>query len=169
MPACWRAFLLKGITMHKLDHFINSLQLILDLRFLPDKLQKWLFSTGTRAIEVTSSLIMLGFSFVLFESNHSFFTADLYEKFEQIHPHALAIIMFAVAVAQTVAVFFKSARSNVLSGFTLLLSAFVWFVVFGLFAAAYPPLSTGIFTYLALSIVCALAGRALITRNRDVI
>lgn len=153
--------------MHKITKFIHWLEWFLSLRFLPERGQIWFFQTGTRSIEITSSLIMIGFAYILMTSGHEFFIADPYEKFESMHPHKLACIMFLVSLAQITAACFKSARSNVLSGFILLISALVWFVVFGLFAAAYPPLSTGMITYLVLSIVCGLAGRVLISRNRE--
>ena len=152
--------------MKRFKTAIEFLQWIFNLRFLPDKVQKWLFGTGTRAVEVMNTLIMLGFAFVLLSSNQDFFIVDPYEKFERLHPHTLSVIMFIVAIAQLIMACFKSARSNVLSGFFLLVSALIWFIVFASFTAAYPPLSTGIFTYLVLSVVCALAGRALVVRNR---
>lgn len=155
--------------MNKINAIFKYIQFIAELKFLPDKMQHWLFGTGTRAVEITSALIMLGFAYVLLVSGHEFFIVDPYEKFERLHPQTMAIIMFIVALAQLLAAYYQSARSNVLSGFALIVSALIWFIVFGSFAAAYPPLSTGIFTYLVLSVVCALAGRALITRNREAI
>lgn len=150
----------------RFNSMMSFICFILDFRFLPSKVQNWLFGTATRVLEVVSSLIMLGFSFTLFIGDHDFFTIDLYENFSKIHPHALAGFMLFVAILQLAASVYSSPRSNVISGFSMLLSAFVWFIVFGLFVAAYPPFSTGIFTYSILSLSCALAGRALITRNR---
>lgn len=153
--------------MNKFKIINKSFLWLLNLCFLPNKIQQWLFGTGTRAIEICSACIMLGFAFVLANNNQHLLIIDPYEKFKHISPHFLSICMLIVAIAQITASFFKSARSNVLAGFILLIAALIWFVVFGLFMAAYPPASTAITTYLVLAIICALAGRALITHNRN--
>lgn len=145
--------------MSKLDHFVAMLQQLLDLRFLPDKLQKWLFSTGTRVIEVLSALIMIGFVIVFLAGGHEVFDVDLYQKFLLVHPVILSSVLSIVAIAQLAAAVFQSGRSNVISGYFLILSALIWALISGTFWAGYPPLSTGMTTYPVLAIVCALAGR----------
>lgn len=51
---------------------------IFDLSFLPDKLQTIVFSTGTRGIEILSSLVMLEFAFVFYVSGNEISHEDLY-------------------------------------------------------------------------------------------
>ena len=49
----------------------SVLGFILDLRFLPDKFQQWIFGTCTRAIEMLNSAVMLGFALVFQISAYS--------------------------------------------------------------------------------------------------
>ena len=140
----------------------NILSWLLDLRFLPDKLQKWLFGTGTRVIEIISGFAMLGFALVFSLHGNEMIKEDLYGKFPHLYPKIFITILLIVAIGQLFAAFFHSSRSNILSGCFLIWSALIWFVISGTFIAAYPPLSTGMTTYPVIAIVCALAGRNLI-------
>lgn len=140
----------------------NILSWLLDLRFLPDKLQKWLFGTGTRVIEIISGFAMLGFALVFSLHGNEMIKEDLYGKFPHLYPKIFITILLLVAIGQLFAAFFHSSRSNILSGCFLIWSALIWFVISGTFIAAYPPLSTGMTTYPVIAIVCALAGRNLI-------
>lgn len=140
----------------------NILSWLLDLRFLPAKLQKWLFGTGTRVIEIISGFAMLGFALVFSLHGNEMIKEDLYGKFPHLYPKIFITILLLVAIGQLFAAFFHSSRSNILSGCFLIWSALIWFVISGTFIAAYPPLSTGMTTYPVIAIVCALAGRNLI-------
>ena len=83
---------------------------------------------------------------------------DLYGKFTHLYPKIFISILTLVAIGQLFAAFFHSNRSNILSGFFMIWSALIWFVISGIFIAAYPPLSTGMTIYPLIAIICALAG-----------
>jgi hypothetical protein len=158
-------FLWSKFTMLKAFKWLHW---VIDLRFLPDKLQIWLFGTGTRIIEVLSGLAMLGFATVFALHGEEMIKEDLYEKFLHLHPKIFVAILIFVAIGQLFAAFFHSSRSNIISGCFLLWSALIWVVVSGTFIAAYPPLSTGMTTYPIIAIICALAGRNLIKHTKQV-
>ena len=139
---------------------------IFDLSFLPDKLQTIIFSTGTRGIEILSSLVMLGFAFVFYISGNEISHEDLYSKFQHIHPHVVVCVLTVTAILQLYAAIYQSSKSNIWSGWLLIWSALVWFVITGIFWAAYPPLSTGMSTYLVFAVFCGLAGRSLIRHTK---
>ena len=124
----------------------SVLGFILDLRFLPDKFQQWIFGTCTRAIEMLNSAVMLGFALV----------------FQHIPPNLMVIVLTGTALLQLYAAIYQSNKSNIWSGWLLIWSALVWSVIAGTFWAAYPPLSTGMFTYLIFAFFCGLAGFSLI-------
>ncbi len=143
----------------------RCLHWLLDLRFLPDKFQNWLFDTGTRAIEVFSGLAMLGFAFTFFVSGDEIYTSDLYEKFQHLHKPTLLTILLTVAILQIGFSVVKSYRLKLVSSFLLMLSGLVWAVITGRFIAGYPPVSTGMTTYAVLTIICSFAG---LYQNRHV-
>ena len=146
---------------------IKWLYWLLDFRFLPDRLQNWLFGTGTRIIEVLNGFAMLGFALVFGLHGDEIIKEDLYGKFPHLYPKVFVTILIVVAIGQLFAAFFHSSRSNILSGCCLLWSALIWFVISGTFIAAYPPLSTGMTTYPLIAIICALAGRNLIKNTQQ--
>lgn len=83
---------------------------------------------------------------------------DLYGKFPHLYPKIFVSILMPVAIEQLFAAFFHSNRGNILSGFFMIWSALIWFVISGIFIAAYPPLSTGMTIYPLIAIICALTG-----------
>ncbi|WMY90938.1 hypothetical protein [Snodgrassella communis] len=154
--------------MKNVELVLKLLHSLLDLRFLPNKLQKWLFYTGTRVITVTSALIMIGFAGVFLLGGSEVFNLKLYKGFLLLHPYTLAVLLIGVALLQLIIAIFKSNRCSVLSGYLLILSALIWAVISATFWASYPPLTTGMTTYPVLTVVCALAGRNLINYTKRV-
>lgn len=140
----------------------SVLDFFLELRFLPDKIQHWVFGTCTRGIEILNSVVMLGFALVFHVNGKEILHEDLYSKFEHIHPDVMVVVLSITAFLQLYAAIYQSNKSNIWSGWLLIWSALVWSVIAGTFWAAYPPLSTGMFTYLVFAIFCGLAGFSLI-------
>ncbi|MCX8746149.1 MULTISPECIES: hypothetical protein [Snodgrassella] len=154
--------------MKNVEMVLQLLYSLLDLRFLPDKLQKWLFHTGTRVITVTSALIMIGFAGIFLLGGSEVFNLKLYKGFLLLHPLTLSVLLIGMAVLQLLVTIFKSNRCNVLCGYLLILSALIWAVISATFWASYPPLTTGMTTYPVLAVVCALAGRNQINYTKRV-
>lgn len=154
--------------MRNVELILQLLYSLLDLRFLPDKLQKWLFDTGTRVITVTSALIMIGFAGIFILGGSEIFNLKLYKGFLLLQPFTLEVLLLSVALLQLIITIFKSNRCHVLSGYLLILSALIWAVISATFLASYPPLTTGMTTYPVLAVVCALAGRNLINYTKRI-
>ena len=72
----------------------------------------------------------------------------------------LLILLFA-ALAQGAAMLYKSDRSNIISGWLLILGGNIWFLISVAFLAPYPPLNTGMILPPLMSFVCVLAGKNL--------
>jgi hypothetical protein len=136
----------------------NWLHWLLDLRFLPDKIQNWLFETGTRAIEVFSGLAMLGFAFTFLLAEDKLYRVDIYEKFQHLHKPTLVCILVCISVLQLGFAVIKSYRLKLVSSFLLMFSSLIWAVITGMFIAGYPPVSTGMTTYAVFTIICCFAG-----------
>jgi len=59
------------------------------------------------------------------------------------------------------AMLYKSDRSNIISGWLLILGGNIWFLISVAFLAPYPPLNTGMILPPLMSFVCVLAGKNL--------
>ena len=86
---------------------------LLDFRFLPDRLQNWLFGTGTRIIEVLNGFAMLGFALVFGLHGDEIIKEDLYGKFPHLYPKVFVTILIMVAIGQLFTAFCHSSRSNI--------------------------------------------------------
>lgn len=135
---------------------------VFDWRFLPFKFQKWLFETGTQAIKFVNAFGLLGYAVVLFGFGDVLYKYKLYDEFESVLHPISAAVMLVLAALQIVLMVGKTDRSQIVGGYLLICSGFVWFMVAVAFGASYPPLSTGVVFPSLLAIVCPLAGDNLI-------
>lgn len=141
--------------------------LILNLRFLPDHLQRWLFSTGTRALEVANVSILVGWAALLYVDGRRMLDLQNYKTFSMLDHKTLASIFAILSLIIFVATLFpNSLKSQLFKGYTMLLSAAVWAIVSTGFAIAYPPLSTAMVVYPVLAVLCWLCGENLIERAK---
>lgn len=139
---------------------------LLGWRFLPRRLQEWLFSTGTRAVELISGCGLLGFA-VAFANHSELLTRyPIYHKFAAVPPVLVIGTLAMVGLVQLLLMCWHSPRTNVLSGFVLLLGGSLWFLIFSAFSANYPPLNPSMILPLLLALVCSLAGKNLIDYSR---
>ena len=118
----------------------------------------WIFSSGTKAIEIVSSLMMYGFAINFAFDRDELIKEDLYEKFQHFHTPSLIAILFILASLQLGCSFITRNKFKLINSFLLMVSALAWAIITGIFIASYPPLSTGITTYSILAITCFLAG-----------
>ena len=140
---------------------VMYLKWILDWRFLPFRFQMWLFGTATRIVEFLSAAGLLGFAIVFMCDQDRLYDYPIYYKFKAL-PEAwvVGILLFA-ALAQGAAMLYKSDRSNIISGWLLILGGNIWFLISVAFLAPYPPLNTGMILPPLMSFVCVLAGKNL--------
>ncbi|UOP05357.1 hypothetical protein [Conchiformibius kuhniae] len=139
---------------------------LLGWRFLPRRLQDWLFGTGTRAVELISGLGLLGFALAF--ANHAALLTryPIYHKFATAPPALTVSVLAAVGLAQLLLMVWHSPRANILSGFVLLVGGVLWFLIFAAFSANYPPFNPSMALPFILAAVCSLAGKNLIDYSR---
>ena len=142
---------------------IHALRCFMDWRFLPAKFQDWLFKRGTNAVEFISGVGLLGFFFVFLIDGGDLYNSPLYYKFKQIDEWAILLVFLLTSLCQFASMTWKTIRGTATSGYILLWSSLVWFLISVAFYSAYPPLNTGMILPPVLSFICLLAGRNLIT------
>ena len=145
---------------------INWLQFLIGWRFLPERLQGWLFGTATRAVECVSALGLIGFALVFAFDDDLLHKYPIYAKFKELPEWGIVSSLLLIGLLQLWAMAYRSRRSNILSGYMLLLASGAWFMIFIAFSASYPPANTGMVLPSVLSFVCGLAGKNLIDFTR---
>ncbi len=159
-------FLYWGKDMTRLQSFGLRLRWVLDWRFLPDRLQKWLFDTGTRGIEIFNATFMLAFAVVFLFEGSGVYLTPAYYKFQLIDTLIWAVVFVSLGSLQLIALCYTSCRSNIISGYLLTVSSLLWAIVTVSFWASSPPLNTGMFISPVLATICLLAGRNMITHTK---
>ena len=146
-----------------MGNVIKWVKWVFDWRFLPFKFQKWLFETGTRAVKFVNAFGLFGYAMVFFLYGKVLYQYKLYDKFDTAPPKVTATVMLALAVLQIIfSMVSKTDRSQIVGGYLLICSGFVWFMVAVAFWASYPPLSTGVVFPCVMALICPLAGDNLI-------
>lgn len=150
---------------------IKWLKYVLELRFLPVRFQRWLFSTGTRVVEFISGCAMIGYALVFAFSPNDIYNWPIYYKFKDISETTLILVFGGVGVLQLAAMYWQTLKGGIVSGYILLVSAFIWYLTSYAFWAAYPPVNTGMVIPPVLAFLCLLAGnnsiKFLLTRKKS--
>lgn len=150
---------------------IKWLKYVFELRFLPVRFQRWLFSTGTRAVEFISGCSMIGYALVFALSPNDIYNWPIYYKFKDISELTLILVFGGVGVLQLAAMYWQTLKGGIVSGYILLVSAFIWYLTSYAFWAAYPPVHTGMVIPPVLAFLCLLAGnnsiKFLLTRKKS--
>lgn len=126
------------------------------IMFLRTKVQMcadWLFNTPTRALEVTSGLIGLFFSIVMLADYHVLVGLKTYEPFAYVRLKWGWLLLALLAIIQLYKTVDASINGKEKSAYLLLWFALAYAIISVLFAASYPPLSTGFSTYIILSVI----------------
>lgn len=139
-----------------------SIKAILDWRFLPAKFQNWLFNRATNVVEFVNVAALLGVALVLLVDKGALYAIHAYHKFQSLPEPAIIATLVGCALLQLLPLVLKGLRKSALSGYALLLSGLVWFLVAVAFYAGYPPLNFGMVFAPIFSFICVLAGRNLI-------
>ena len=133
---------------------------------IPYALHNWLLQTATRVVEFTSAAGLLGYAMVFAANGQRLTTLPLYYKFAALPQPVVVGVFVSLGLAQLALMPFKSDRSNVLSGFVLVVSSLVWFLVLAAFDAARPPANTGMVFPTIMAFLCAAAGSRLIDLSK---
>ena len=135
-------------------------------RLLPDYFQRWLFDTGTRSVELLSSLWLIGFALVFWFDDGAMNVLPTYYKFQAVPEPVLIATLLLLGGSQFWAMTQRSCRSDILGGFLLLVSGLVWAIIAASFWAGYPPATTAMAVYPVFAMVCLLAGRNLMLYSK---
>ena len=139
----------------------RTFRLVLGFSFLPERMLRWLFDKGTRAIEVLNAVIFGIWGAVLMGIG-GMVQAEHYKGFAVFEAifgrKAWACAFLACAAFAVLGMLSDARRCKVLGGYALLLGALTWALLAMGFAAAYPPVNTSMFVYTALSVMCFLSG-----------
>lgn len=130
------------------------------------ELHHWLFNTGTRVVEVINTIFLIGFMSVFLHDFNGLSALPSYRAFAIASNEWWWLSMGILGLLQFIAMVKKTNASNQMSGFILLISAWIWIVVAGTFIISTPPLSTAPIMYTTIAILCALAGLYLLKFNK---
>lgn len=127
--------------------------------------RKYLFHVPTKSIEFISGICSLFFGLVFIINGNSLVKNEFYQSFDYVGPMWIWWLVILLGIIQLNASRKDTLESNILSAITLKVSALVTFIIALMFAADYPPLGTGFFTYSVLSGFYLLAGIELSEQN----
>lgn len=139
----------------------RTFRLVLGLSFLPERMRRWLFDTGTRVMEVFNALCFAIWGWVLLVDGRMLETAHYrgFAVFEAVFGrHAWAGAFLACSGFAVGGLVCKAGRCRILGGYALLLGALTWTLLALGFARAFPPLNTSVMIYSGLSLLCFLSG-----------
>lgn len=125
----------------------------------------YLFQHPTKSIEILSGLLSLFFGIVFIINGNLLIKNEFYQSFDYIGPKWIWWLVILLSTIQLNASRKDTLESNILSAITLKVNALVTFIIALMFAADYPPLGTGFFTYSILSGFYLLAGIELSVQN----
>lgn len=125
----------------------------------------YLFQHPTKSIEILSGLLSLFFGIVFIINGNLLIKNEFYQSFDYVGPMWIWWLVILLGIIQLNASRKDTLESNILSAITLKVSALVTFIIALMFAADYPPLGTGFFTYTILSGFYLLAGIELSVQN----
>lgn len=137
------------------------------MKQLYDRFTDWLFGTPTQVLEALNTLYLVAWAFALLDEN--LLTKPSYSG---VIPPSAAHFSSGASVLFLVAALFaalgartRDKQHDILSGYALKFSSFLWFVIAANFAASYPPLNTGALVYGIFSGFCWITGHELFRRN----
>lgn len=139
-----------------------TLKSILDWRFLPHKFQAWLFNRATNMIEFINLACLIGVFVVLFIDDGGMYEVQTYHKLQTLPESYVLTVLGGTILLQSLPLLLKGLHKTAVSGYALLFSGLVWFVISAAYVASYPPLNLGMVFAPIFSFLCVLAGRNLI-------
>ncbi len=146
---------------------IFYLKRVFNWQFMPYRYHHFLFGSCTKSVETISGLGLLGFAFVFWLDGSRLVQYPIYIKFQHA-PLWLIIALFGVVgLAQVVALWWDSARSNIISGYLLIMAAMLWFMTGVAFGSGYPPANTGMVFPPLMAVACTLVGHNVVCRAKS--
>ena len=139
-----------------------TLKSILDWRFLPKKFQAWLFNRATNVIEFVNITCLIGIFIILLVDDGAIYAVQTYRKLHTLPENYVLTVLGVTVLLQLLPYVLKGLHRTAISGYALLFSGLVWFIISAAYVASYPPLNLGMIFAPLFSFLCVLAGRNLI-------
>lgn len=139
-----------------------TVKAILDWRFLPCKFQTWLFNRATNVIEFINLACLIGIFIVLTIDEGGMYAVQTYHKLQMLPENYVLTVLGVTILLQLLPYVLKGLHKTAVSGYALLFSGLIWFVISTAYVASYPPLNLGMVFAPVFSFLCVLAGRNLI-------
>lgn len=139
-----------------------TLKSILDWRFLPRKFQSWLFNRATNVIEFVNVSCLIGIFVILAIDEGGMYQVQTYRKLQALPENYVLTVLGVTILLQSLTFILKGLHKTAISGYALLFSGLVWFIISAAYVASYPPLNLGMVFAPVFSFLCVLAGRNLI-------
>ena len=139
-----------------------TLKSILDWRFLPKKFQAWLFNRATNVIEFVNITCLIGVFIILLVDDGAIYAVQTYHKLHTLPENYVLTVLGVTVLLQFFPYVLKGLHKTAISGYALLFSGLVWFIISAAYVASYPPLNLGMVFAPLFSFLCVLAGRNLI-------
>lgn len=139
-----------------------TLKSILDWRFLPKKFQAWLFNRATNVIEFVNITCLIGIFIILLVDDGAIYAVQTYRKLHTLPENYVLTVLGVTVLLQLLPYVLKGLHKTAISGYALLFSGLVWFIISAAYVASYPPLNLGMVFAPLFSFLCVLAGRNLI-------
>lgn len=151
---------------------LSCITSVFNWQTLPAVPRRWLFSTGTTAIETLSGLGLLGYALIfwlnggaILEPPIHYRTAKLDLPFSTLVFAATGLTLLALSGTNLKKVSHKLRNKlDTVTGFVLIFSGLLWFLIAVAFMEVSPPYHTGPVLSGILSIIAALGGDNLLKR-----
>lgn len=142
-------------------------KVMLMMNTLVTQFHTWLFDTGARVLEFINGASLIGYGLVFLLDNDLLNSYPIYYKFKTLPETPTMLFLIVLGLFQLIAMHWRGWRGETASGFALIVSAFVWLMIFAAFFGDYPPLNTGMVFPIILWLLDTLAGKAIMHRARE--
>ena len=133
-----------------------------------DNFLGWLFAHGTRVVEFLNSLLLIGFTIPLIYNLDTIVSSSPYPVIYLLGNPLWWSLMAVLGVFQWFIMARKGIHSNQISGFTLMVSGWVWAMIASLFLTKTPPLTPAPVVYMVIAFICVVSGLYLLRLNKKV-
>lgn len=129
---------------------------------------EWIFSDAVRVVEIINAFTLISFAAIFIVGAVELSLVYPYRGFVFATSVWIWLSVLALGLAQWFLLLSTSLRSDRRSAIVLAASSVVFFILAGIFASDYPPLSTAVPIYFINAVMCMLASVRKMTRVKKV-
>ena len=141
-----------------MNKFTEVVNWMLDWRYSPFCVQRWLFGTGTRSVEVISLATLAALVALFTTEPEAVNSLPVYREFQMIPPRVWVAVMTATWVGMVGTMLSRRYIAQMLRGWLLIACGLIFMLVGVAYTLAYPPFTPGMVIFPTLAILCTLAG-----------